>query len=406
MNAYMLNKDEALGEAVARLGKLAGVTKVVPGAYSAKRHRHAPGEARLVSRAGLAASVRVYASGGMQNVHVYADDLDRLAALLAKGAADAPVAKVTRRATRNSGQPVYPATPAPMKPADVVAGTPVSGTLVEVTPDVACNWLERNLKNRHLRDADVKKYASDMRAGRWLAGGAVIKFDTDGNIVNGQHVLWAVIESGVTVPVFVLSGLDPEVFLVEDDHARRSIMDVVRIAQPGRAFGTVHSGTASMLRQSIDWVQGRLAKTAWTRQEQVAFIEEHHDAVQYAVSAFGGTGHGQGGGNTKRGILVAPVIAVVARAYYGQDREQVARFARVLTTGLVEDVRENTAVLLRNWLLAGVGTRTATMEIRKDTYLRAERALRGFLDGEHLKQLKPCAEEQFLLPGEKARKKK
>ncbi len=426
-------------EATRRINHMAGVSKVVAGAYSETRHRQRPGEIKMIGRQTTSSgevgscTVRIYTTRGMQNMHVYTSQPDAFESQLkARVVKHAPVngnatpapepARPAQRQAPNTtmgqalasaglaapppvpskpfepqrikrtktGQPVYPATPAPMMPADPVMDTEVVGRLVEVTPDIACNWLERNTKNRRLRDTDVRKYAADMKAGRWKSGGNIIKFDVDGNIVNGQHVLWAVIESACTVPMYVLSGLDPSVVLVEDDHARRTLPDVIRIQHPGRAVGTKHAGIATILRVSMEWATGKSThKWDEPRQEQIAFMERHWDAIQFASSVFG---------SIRKGIAISSVMAVIARAYYSQDHDLLRRFAQVLQTGLVQETTENAAVLLRNQLLDMVGSSSATMMVKQAIYYKTERALHAFIDREHLRVLKTQQDPQELFP--------
>jgi len=79
-----------------------------------------------------------------------------------------------------------------------------------VTPQIAGQWLERNLHNRPLSDTLVITYAVDMLDGRWQYNGDAIRFDTDGNLIDGQHRLKACAEAGVPFETDVIFGLAPE----------------------------------------------------------------------------------------------------------------------------------------------------------------------------------------------------
>lgn len=68
-----------------------------------------------------------------------------------------------------------------------------------VTPALAKQWLEKNTNNRNVNFAKVKKMAKDMREGHWDTTHQGIAIATDGTLVDGQHRLMAVVESGVTV---------------------------------------------------------------------------------------------------------------------------------------------------------------------------------------------------------------
>jgi hypothetical protein len=106
----------------------------------------------------------------------------------------------------------------------------ITHEITDLTPEVAAKWLGRNLGNRNLRRHKVLQYARDMREGNWQTSGQAIQFDWDGRLIDGQHRCEAVIESGVTVKVIVVRGLDPRAREVIDTGAKRSPGDALRFA--------------------------------------------------------------------------------------------------------------------------------------------------------------------------------
>jgi hypothetical protein len=82
-------------------------------------------------------------------------------------------------------------------------------TWVEVTKVMAWDWLENhNLKNRFVQQKTVHKYARRMATGKWATTGETLKFDDDGNLIDGQHRLWGFLESGLeTMAFLVMSGV-------------------------------------------------------------------------------------------------------------------------------------------------------------------------------------------------------
>lgn len=96
--------------------------------------------------------------------------------------------------------------------------------VVEVTPRTAAEWLTLNRRNRRARTLLVSKYAADMAAGQWRMAGEPIKFDTSGNLLDGQHRLSAVMLSGATVTMLVVRGLPPESQAVMDSGSARTAM--------------------------------------------------------------------------------------------------------------------------------------------------------------------------------------
>ena len=72
------------------------------------------------------------------------------------------------------------------------------------TPDTAKTILEhRNKQNRPISRERVRRYAAEMRDGRWYQDTPEgVSFDRDGMVVDGQHTLLAVVESGATMRLY------------------------------------------------------------------------------------------------------------------------------------------------------------------------------------------------------------
>ena len=87
--------------------------------------------------------------------------------------------------------------------------------------------------------------ASDIAAGHWPFTGDAIRFDVDANLIDGQHRIKAIIESGVTLPFVVVFGLDPKAKHALDMGRRRSAADV--LALKGYTQSTRLQGAARQL---------------------------------------------------------------------------------------------------------------------------------------------------------------
>jgi hypothetical protein len=71
----------------------------------------------------------------------------------------------------------------------------------------------------------VKRYAAMMADGKWVLTGEAIKFDDQGILIDGQHRLWAVIESGAVISSLVIEGVGHEAFAWMDQGKRRNLAD-------------------------------------------------------------------------------------------------------------------------------------------------------------------------------------
>ncbi len=83
-----------------------------------------------------------------------------------------------------------------------------------ITPEVATRMIESSddFRNRRINNTKVSEYARAMEEGRWTLSPDAISFDPHGRLINGQHRLWAIIESGVTIQGLVVRGLPTETF--------------------------------------------------------------------------------------------------------------------------------------------------------------------------------------------------
>lgn len=101
--------------------------------------------------------------------------------------------------------------------------------IVDITPDLAEKWLNQNTHNRNLRQRDVNGYAADMASGNWAENGQSIKFSTTGVLLDGQHRLTAIVQSGVTVRMLVVSNLPTTTQDTMDTGAKRTLSDVLKL---------------------------------------------------------------------------------------------------------------------------------------------------------------------------------
>jgi hypothetical protein len=97
----------------------------------------------------------------------------------------------------------------------------------DITPEMAKECLSRNTHNRPLSSRQINLLARDMLAGKFLYTGDSIKFDRNNVLRDGQHRLHAIVQSGVTVRMTVVTGLDPET---------QDVMDTGRKRTAGNAF--------------------------------------------------------------------------------------------------------------------------------------------------------------------------
>ncbi len=82
---------------------------------------------------------------------------------------------------------------------------PLHASVVDVSPEMAAKWLEKNhINNRPIAWRRVEAFSNDMRAGAWVLHHQAVAFGKDGTLLDGQHRLQAVVMSGCTVKMLVV----------------------------------------------------------------------------------------------------------------------------------------------------------------------------------------------------------
>ena len=94
-----------------------------------------------------------------------------------------------------------------------------------ITPGDATALLTLNRENREFRPTVVKSYTEAMKRGEWTRTHQGIGISKTGRLIDGQHRLMAITQSGVTLDMLIVTGLDDVVFKDIDVHSKRSLSD-------------------------------------------------------------------------------------------------------------------------------------------------------------------------------------
>jgi hypothetical protein len=144
---------------------------------------------------------------------------------------------------------------------------------MNVSPKMAEEWLGRNTFNRNIRRGKVLRLASDMLNGDWEYTGESIKFDTAGKLMDGQHRLLAIMESGVTITTLVVTGLKPESMLVLDQVTPRSTADALHLS--GVTQATKVAAVLKLINSKGDSTQSTL-----TNAQALELLESYPEVVE------------------------------------------------------------------------------------------------------------------------------
>lgn len=264
----------------------------------------------------------------------------------------------------------------------------LSTTIEAIGPTQAQVYLEKKAQNRSISWPQVMVYARDMLAGNWKLTHQGVAFNSDGDLVDGQHRLHAVIAANRTIEMQVTRGLEDDARLVIDDHRRRSPADVLAI-QNGVALNTLFVAILGMMDGP------RIGGHRFSKGELNDAYQLHSRAVSFVVERLR---------PKVRGVTVAPILAPSAKAWYDPHcRPRLEEFLKVLCTGIPgEPSSDDVAALrLREWLIQGRDMRRKPTP--SELFFRSSWALRQFLDRRDVKVVRAATEDLFPLPEDLSR---
>lgn len=128
--------------------------------------------------------------------------------------------------------------------------------IIDVSPAQARMWLEKcNVHNRRMSLGHVKRIVLQMKKGQWLFNGDTICFDWNGNLIDGQHRLQGISESGITVKCIIVRNLDPKCLMTKDIEMKpRNLSDLLsvdKIKDPSCVAAIVARFTGLCEKQSV-----------------------------------------------------------------------------------------------------------------------------------------------------------
>ena len=159
--------------------------------------------------------------------------------------------------------------------------TKINSTEEMITPERATSYLEQNTHNRPISQYKVDIYATDMKARKWELNGEPIIFDWDDVLQDGQHRLWACVESKTPFKTMVTRGVDPATFRTIDTGKARSSKDVLGIAKYVNV--TTLSAAAAIC---IHYERGTSRSLDSIRNSDVlAYVEKHTALCEWVAKA-------------------------------------------------------------------------------------------------------------------------
>jgi hypothetical protein len=194
-----------------------------------------------------------------------------------------------------------------------------------ITPEIAAAALASNGHNRSVSENRVSQLAGAMARGEFIGlNGETIKFDDDGNLIDGQHRYHAIVRSGTTHRLLIAHGVPEGSQETIDIGRARTFSDVLMIR--GERYPTQLAAAVGSLAayERIHIPLLPMLQVQPTHQEKLVVLERH-PAIRESLHA----------GGHSRGMLVLSRSEVMVLHYLfaSVDRDDADEFFVLLAAG-------------------------------------------------------------------------
>jgi hypothetical protein len=166
---------------------------------------------------------------------------------------------------------------------EITASSGAKITVEKIGPDRAAEILEHhNGRNRSLTAKTTGKYVRAIEANEWPFLGDPIRFDSKGDLLDGQHRLAAVVETGIVIEFVVIHGIDTDTQKYMDGGRVRTAVDQLKIEGMGNAPSAAAIASCAMRWDLGDVLAQNIKFSTF---EIVDWVEEHLDQVEVAVQS-------------------------------------------------------------------------------------------------------------------------
>lgn len=143
--------------------------------------------------------------------------------------------------------------------------------IVDVTPEMAREWLGKNSNNRQPSQRYIATLCRDMKSGNWHLDGNSIKFNCDGQLLDGQHRLMACVSASVSFTTLVALGVDKSAMQSLDCGRKRTFGDVLKIAGTSN-----HKNLAAVARIIFAYERGDIGRIEPSTHAELSLVMENH----------------------------------------------------------------------------------------------------------------------------------
>lgn len=235
------------------------------------------------------------------------------------------------------------------------------------TPELVNYLLSLNTKNRDVKPRVVDKYSLDIRNGNWKLSNQGIGVTKDDVLADGQHRLEAIKACGYPpVEILIVYGLDNDVQLVVDAHAKRSARDLLHFAFDYRVSRVAPAcANVLMKHEQNKWFGG------FTNHELMDCLGKYQDELSLVTST-----------PNKCNFFAAPFFAGFCWVMKNEPerRDDICAFMRRVEAGEMLD-KTMPEYHLRNFIASSTKIKGGG-EMQKERYYKTIKACKFSLSGQ------------------------
>ena len=208
--------------------------------------------------------------------------------------------------------------------------------MMVITPEDAKQLLERNNNNRKLSRDIVRKYAKSMSDGKWEPNADMIAFNEEGCLVNGQHRLFAIVESGKSIDCFI--GCNIPFSIQQDRLYKRTIAQNIFIAHDRYGFNNPYFWDHRLV-EMCSFILNHMRLNGKDTETVVSFMKENQDALENFANVMLNKRYPK---MSKSGINSSSFLAATFCAYLNNvDLEFLSNCRDALATGQFNITKDN-----------------------------------------------------------------
>lgn len=247
-----------------------------------------------------------------------------------------------------------------------------------ITPTIAKQYLEANIRNRSVKMAIVLRYANEMSIGQWKRDtGETIKISKTGIILDGQHRLLALIKANVSLKFHVATGIEDSVFDVIDTGSTRNATDCFKIE------GIKHGNTIPSIMSKYYLLKTFKSTSRNTNNRLTipSLLKMYYEREAYWQDTAAQTHKWY---LTFAKILKPSLIGGMYSLFYDIDADDAFEFTNQMATG--QNITNNSIGFLRQKLMQDkMSQRKMSMSLKDALIIKSWNFYRK---GEDIKQLK------------------